>query len=271
MSIDVEDWFQVENLRAAVTRESWSSRELRVEKNTDLILEILAQNKTHATFFVLGWVAEKLPQIVKKLQAGGHEIASHGYGHDLIYNLSRAEFSEDIRRSKTILENITGEKILGYRAPNFSITDWAIEVLMEQGFKYDSSLFPTMAHDRYGKLTKFRIEDKPWFELADGFYQVLLSCLPLAGKNFPWAGGGYFRLIPYPVFKNGVARILRQRRLYCFYIHPWEFDPGQPRIGNLKASHKFRHYNNLARTEARFANLVKDFQFQPIRSVLPLK
>ncbi|MBI5772908.1 MAG: DUF3473 domain-containing protein [Verrucomicrobia bacterium] len=269
MSIDVEDWFQVENLRSAITKESWPQREFRAERNTDLILEILRQNNTKATFFILAWCAEKAPQIVRRIHAEGHEIASHGYGHDLVYNLTHEQFREDIRKSKSLIEDITGERVLGYRAPNFSITDWAIEILMELGFRYDSSLFPTMAHDRYGKLTTFKIQDAPVFELRDGFYQVLLSCLPLLGKNFPWAGGGYFRLIPYPVFQRGVARILAGRGTYCFYIHPWEFDPGQPRVKNVKASNRFRHYNNLARTEARYRQLVADFRFEPIRNALP--
>ena len=270
MSVDVEDWFQVENLRSAITKDSWASRELRVQRNMDVVLGILDERQTKGTFFILGWVAEKLPALVKRIHAGGHEIASHGFGHDLIYRLTHEEFRADVRRSKEFLEDLVGEPVLGYRAPNFSITDWSIEILHELGFKYDSSLFPTMAHDRYGKLTTMTIQDRPWFELVPGFYQVLLSCLPVFGRNVPWAGGGYFRLIPYPIFRRGVQRILAVKQSYCFYIHPWEFDPDQPRITNLKASHRFRHYNNLAKTTARFTELVKDFSFQPIRNVLPL-
>jgi polysaccharide deacetylase family protein (PEP-CTERM system associated) len=268
MSIDVEDWFQTENLRPAISRDSWADRELRVERNTNLILEILARNRTKATFFILGWIAEKVPRLVKAIQADGHEVACHGYGHRLIYELKPDELFEDLKRAKSILEDITGEQVFGYRAPNFSITDWAIEALMKLGFRYDSSLFPTMAHDRYGKLTSFKLEDKPIFELKDGFQQVLLSCLSVFNKNLPWAGGGYFRLIPYPIFREGVRRILTQRGLYCFYIHPWEFDPQQPRIRNIKASSRFRHYNNLEKTESRFSRLVADFDFAPIRSAL---
>ena len=271
LSVDVEDWFQVENLRSAISRDSWDRRELRVEKNVDLILRILDGQKTKATFFVLGCVAEKVPGLIRRIHAGGHEIASHGYGHDLIYTLSPAAFREDIQRSKKILEDIVGERVIGYRAPSFSITDWAIEILIECGFRYDSSLFPAMAHDRYGRLSKFKVQDKPIFELTRDFYQVLLSCLPVMKRNLPWAGGGYFRLIPYFIFRRGVARILDRKKLYCFYIHPWEFDPEQPKVKNLKTSHRFRHYNNLGRTESRFSQLVKEFQFQPIRLALPLK
>jgi len=268
MSVDVEDWFQVENLRGAIARDTWNERELRVEKNVELILDILAASGTKATFFTLGWVAERVPGLVKKIHSAGHEVASHGYGHDLIYNLTEDQFREDVTRSKKLLEDITGQPVIGYRAPNFSITDWAIDILRETGFKYDSSLFPSMAHDRYGKLKKFKVEDSRWFELAPGFHQVLLSCLPLGGRNLPWAGGGYFRLIPYPIFQRGVRRILRLKQAYCFYIHPWEFDPGQPRVTGIKASYRFRHYNNLERTEKRFRALVNDFSFQPIRDAL---
>jgi polysaccharide deacetylase family protein (PEP-CTERM system associated) len=269
MTIDVEDWFQVENLRGAIARESWSGRELRVENSTRLILEILARNDTRATFFVLGWIAEELPHLVRAIHSQGHEIACHGHGHELIYNMSRAEFAADLERSKSVLEALTGEAVFGYRAPSFSITDWAVDVLMEHGLRYDSSLFPSMAHDRYGKLTTTAAQDTPIFELKDGFYQVTLSCLPLMNRNVPWAGGGYFRLIPYPIFRAGVRRILERKGLYSFYIHPWEFDPGQPDIRDIKRSHHFRHYTNLALTQSRFARLVSDFDFSPIRDALP--
>jgi polysaccharide deacetylase family protein (PEP-CTERM system associated) len=268
LSVDVEDWFQVENLRAAIPRESWAERESRVERNMEVILDILDRHNTRGTFFVLGWIAERFPKLVQRLHAGGHEIASHGYGHELIYRQNLEQFREDAHKSKQILEDIIGERILGYRAPSFSITDWAIPVLIELGFTYDSSLFPSMAHDRYGRLAGYKIKDAPMFELVDGFHEVLLSCLPLASRNIPWAGGGYFRLLPYPVFRRGMRRILAERGVYCFYIHPWEFDPGQPKIRNIKPSHRFRHYNNLDKTEARFAALVREFQFQPIRTAL---
>jgi polysaccharide deacetylase family protein (PEP-CTERM system associated) len=268
MTIDVEDWFQVENLRGSISRDSWNARELRVEKSTHVILDILARNQTKATFFFLGWVAEKLPHLVRTIRSQGHEIACHGHGHELIYNMSREQFHEDLKRSKGVLEGITGEEVVGYRAPSFSITDWAIDSLMQLGFRYDSSLFPSMAHDRYGKLTTQRAENEPIFELKDGFYEVMLSCVPVMNRNVPWAGGGYFRLIPYPLFKMGVQRILDKKGLYSFYVHPWEFDPGQPRVEGLKASHRFRHYNNLEKTASRFARLVADFEFSPVRSAL---
>lgn len=270
MSIDVEDWFHVESFRGVIATKSWSQCEFRAERNTDLILDILRTSGTKATFFILAWVAEKAPHIIRRIHNEGHEIASHGYGHELVYNLTHEQFRQDVSNSKSIIEDIIGEPVLGYRAPTFSITDWAIEILIDLGFRYDSSLFPTSFHDRYGTLTSVGSHDAPIFELKSGFYQVPLSCLPIMKRNVPWAGGGYFRLMPYPVFRRGVASILKSRGAYCFYIHPWEFDAEQPRVLNVKAMNRFRHYNNLARTEPRYRKLVSEFHFEPIRNVLPM-
>lgn len=271
LSVDIEDWFQVENLKGAIPRQSWDSKELRVDHNVDVILELLAANKTHATFFVLGWIAKHAPALVQRIHAQGHEIACHGYGHDLVYDLSVERFREDLRSSKHILEDLVGESVIGYRAPSFSITDWAIDVLMETGLKYDSSLFPSMVHDRYGKLTEHKVGNGGITELAKGFHEVGLSCLTLFGRNVPWAGGGYFRLLPYPVFRAGVRKILRDKGTYCFYIHPWEFDPGQPRIRAISAQYRFRHYKNLGKTRTRFAELIREVPFGRIRDALPIQ
>ncbi len=263
MSIDVEDWFQVENLRAVVAKDSWDERELRVERNTERMLEIMAERGVTCTCFILGWVADKCPGLVRRIAEAGHEIASHGYGHDLIYNLSHDEFREDIRRAKALVEDLTGAQIRGYRAPSFSITDWAIDILQEEGFTYDSSAFPTVAHDRYGSLAGMDAGE-PIVEIREGFKEVCVSTLQLGKKGVPWGGGGYFRLIPYPVFRRGVAKILRSGGPYVFYIHPWEIDPGQPRMTGLKRSHAFRHYNNLGRCEGRFASLLSDFRWMTV-------
>ncbi|QKK06876.1 MAG: DUF3473 domain-containing protein [Planctomycetota bacterium] len=260
MSIDVEDWFQVENLKGVVARDTWDERELRVERNTDRMLELMAERGVTCTCFILGWVADKCPALIKRIADAGHEIASHGYGHDLIYSLSHEEFREDIRRAKALVEDLTGAQIRGYRAPSFSITDWAIDILQEEGFTYDSSAFPTVAHDRYGKLSGMDAGE-PIVEIRPGFKEVCVSTLQLGKKGVPWGGGGYFRLIPYPVFKRGVSKILRGGGPYVFYIHPWEIDPGQPRMTGLKKSHAFRHYNSLGRCEARFASLLSDFRW----------
>ncbi|HZI73923.1 MAG TPA: polysaccharide deacetylase family protein, partial [Gemmatimonadales bacterium] len=178
MSVDVEDWFQVENLKPVVARASWDSRETRVVRNTSRILELLHAHGAHATFFVLGWIAERQPGLIRQIAEEGHEIASHGYGHDLVYTLSQTEFRADVERGKKLLEDATGQRVIGYRAPSFSITDWAVGILQELGFEYDSSLFPTVAHDRYGRLSGVDA-GQPIVELRPGFHEVSISCLPL--------------------------------------------------------------------------------------------
>jgi len=267
ISVDVEDWFQVENLKPVVARETWDGRERRVERNTDRILELLAQRGLHGTFFILGWVAERHPDLVRRIAGGGHEIASHGYGHDLVYTLTEQEFRADVGRSKGLLEDLTGQRVLGYRAPCFSITDWAVTILQELGFEYDSSVFPTVAHDRYGRLTGVGA-GQPIIELRPGFHEVCISCLPLGRRGLPWGGGGYFRMLPYAVWRGGITRIVRSGTPYVFYLHPWEIDPDQPRMTGLDRVSYFRHYVNLARCEARLAAMLDDFRWTSIRDLL---
>jgi len=269
LSFDVEDWFQVENLRDAIPRNSWDSYELRVVQNTQRLLDILEKNGIKATFFVLGWIAERVPDLIKKIHLSGHEIASHGYGHELIYNLSREEFRTDIKRSKMLLERITGQQVVGYRAPNFSITEWAIDILREEGFKYDSSLFPFTLHDRYGRLDSVNISIKDAVVNVGGdFVEVLIPTLDLLGKRIPWGGGGYFRLIPYSLYKIGVKNILRKKGAFVFYLHPWELDFRQPKIKDAKSTYKIRHYTGLKRTERKLKALLSDFKFITIQDGL---
>jgi polysaccharide deacetylase family protein (PEP-CTERM system associated) len=270
MSIDVEDWFQVENLKSVIPRDSWEGRELRVERNTRHLLELMDEHDVKATFFVLGWVAERCPQLVRAIGDAGHEVASHGYGHELIYALSRDAFRDDVRRSVELLEDIVGQPVRGYRAPNFSITDWAVDLLQEVGLTYDSSSFPTVAHDRYGRLAGMSAGE-PVVEIRPGFTEVCVSCLRLGARGLPWGGGGYFRLIPYPVFRRGVEWILGHGGPYVFYMHPWEIDAGQPRVAGLKASYRFRHYNSLDRCEERFQCLLHDFRWMRMRDLLALR
>jgi polysaccharide deacetylase family protein (PEP-CTERM system associated) len=260
MSIDVEDWFQVENLSRVIRRDTWSARQLRVERNVDRMLCLMSASGVRATCFVLGWIAERCPSLIKRIADEGHEVASHGYGHALLGTLSEDEFREDVVRSKTLLEELTGREVQGYRAPAFSITDWAIPVLADVGFTYDSSCFPTVAHDRYGRLTGMA-GDQAVAELRPGFHEVCVSCLKLGPKGLPWGGGGYFRLIPYPVFRLGVRRILGNGQPYVFYIHPWEIDPGQPRVDGVARGYRFRHYVGLETCERRFASLLRDFRW----------
>jgi polysaccharide deacetylase family protein (PEP-CTERM system associated) len=267
MSIDLEDWFQVENLRGVVPRASWRVSESRIERNTERLLVLMEDRRVHCTFFVLGWLAEFFPDLVREIAAAGHEVASHGYGHELVYHLSPRAFREDVKRSVGLLEDITGRKVRGYRAPSFSITEWAPAILRNLGLEYDSSLFPTVAHDHYGTLSAVKTS-APIIEILPGFHEILLSTLRIGRHHLPWAGGGYFRLVPYPLFAQGVRRVLASGRPYVFYLHPWEIDPAQPRLRGLKPSQAFRHYHNLHRCEQRFVRLLHDFRWTTLADLL---
>lgn len=267
MSIDVEDWFQVQNLAGSIGRDTWESRERRVVANTDRMLDMMAEAGARSTCFVLGWVAERHPDLVRRIAAAGHEVASHGYGHELIYEIGPERFREDIRRAKGILEGITGTPVLGYRAPNFSITDWALDVLAEEGHAYDSSSFPVVAHDRYGRLTNAP-RGRCAYQPRPGLDEVCVSSLRLMGRDIPWGGGAWFRLFPYPVFQWGVQRILSQGRPFVFYIHPWEIDAGQPRVRCARRSHELRHYTNLAACGPRWQRLLRSRRWCTIGELL---
>ena len=265
-SVDVEDWFQVENLRGQINRDSWDDRELRVEGNMDRLLRILSDHSVSATFFVLGWIAKRCPALIKRIAAEGHEIASHGYNHRVLGEGSQQDFYNDIVASKTLLEDLTGKAVMGYRAPSFSITDWAIPLLKKAGFLYDSSFFYNPYHSRYGKLTIPQHDGV--IPLQEKFYEVTIPSLSLMGRSIPWGGGGYFRLYPIGIFCAGVARIMKEQGDFLFYMHPWEIDPGQPRISGIKRSHAFRHYYGLAKTEMKLKRLLKTFPFVPIQTRL---
>jgi len=262
LSFDVEDWFHVENLKGAISFSDWDYCDLRVVENTHRILRILDRCHTKATFFILGWVAERCPSLVKEIAERGHEIASHGYSHELIYKQTPEEFYKDIRRSKDILQSITSEPILGYRAPSFSITpesEWALDVLNDHGFAYDSSVFPTSFHNRYGYNSNARFP----FRFSNGLVEMPLSTVKLAGKNIPVGGGGYFRIFPYACFRYLCNRLNGEGRSIIFYLHPWELDHEQPRM-NIRRDYRFRHYVNLKKTENRLIKLLKDFRFVPL-------
>lgn len=269
LTIDVEDYFQVAALAEAVKYDDWSSMEYRVEANTDRILSLFDKANVKATFFTLGWVAERSPSLVKRIAAAGHEVASHGYSHQLIYNQTPDVFREETIRSKAILEDILGEPVTGYRAASYSITNqsrWALDILAEQGFTWDSSIFP-VHHDRYGMpgtpRWPHRLMTDKGYELAE----FPLSTLKLPGYTLPIAGGGYFRLFPYWFSKFGLGSINRQGKPFVFYLHPWEVDPGQPRL-DVKWFSRFRHYNNLDICEQRLAKLLKNFNFTTMSNVL---
>jgi polysaccharide deacetylase family protein (PEP-CTERM system associated) len=260
MSVDVEDWFQVENLRGAISRADWETQERRVERNTERVLEVFAATDTYATFFCLGWIAERHPELIKRIADAGHEIAGHGYAHRLIYEQSPELFRADVRHAKDLLEEITGEEVLGYRAPSFSITEDALHILAETGHRYDSSWFPSPGHERYGHLqiseegSVIRLTDPEIIELP-------LSVLRVGARPVPWGGGGWFRLYPAALFRWGFARSLRARNGGMFYIHPWELDPGQPRVSGIPRGYAFRHYVNLSKTEERLRALCKTVPF----------
>ena len=265
LSFDIEDWFHAHNVRSAVSRDEWEECEFRVEQNTQTILDLLDDHDTKATFFVLGWVAERVPGLVREIDERGHEIASHGYNHKLLYEQSPDAVREDIRRSLNVLEELTDQPIRGYRAPSFSITDAAVDVLADLGFEYDSSSFPVSTHDRYGSLSGSSSET--FAELDNGLVEAQLPRLEALGTGIPWAGGGYFRFIPYPIYRRGVERIAESRD-FIFYLHPWELDPDQARFTELPFSCRIRHYTNLEKTTGRLNQILADFDWQPIHTRL---
>ena len=269
MSVDVEDYFQVSAFDGVVDRRSWDERESRVTANTERMLALFDDAGVRATFFILGWVAERFPALVRRIAAARHEIASHGYGHRLVYELSRDEFREDVRRAKRLLEDVGGGEVRGYRAPSYSVTVrslWALDVLIEEGYRYDTSIFP-IHHDRYG------IPDAPRHVhvLTRGERTIVEapgSTVRCGRVNLPIAGGGYFRLLPYAWTRWGIARRNRvEGQPAIFYLHPWEIDPGQPRIPASAAS-RIRHYTNLHKTEQRLRQLMKDFRFSTVDQVI---
>ncbi|MFZ5759490.1 MAG: XrtA system polysaccharide deacetylase [Thermodesulfobacteriota bacterium] len=283
LTIDVEDYFQVSAFEKVISPNEWDRCALRVENNTGGILQLLAARNVKATFFIVGWIAERCPELVREIARHGHEIGCHSYLHRKIYDLSPDQFREDTKRAKDILEKITGQPVYGYRAPSYSITRkslWALEILAELGFTYDSSIFP-IYHDTYGipdaprypflwdlsgKTPQYanQLTDKP-----SGHSTVLkeypLSTALILGRKVPVAGGGYFRLFPYWFTKFALGKINNdERKPFVFYLHPWEIDPNQPRFRQASRLSRFRHYNNLDKTGERLKRLLGDFFFARI-------
>jgi len=260
MTIDVEDYFQVSAFAPYIARSDWDARECRVERNIERILALLAEHKTHATFFTLGWIAERYPHIVRAIVDQGHELASHGYGHERASDLSPAAFAADITRAKMLLEDLGGYEVVGYRAPSFSIGEgnlWAFDALLEAGYRYSSSVYP-IKHDHYG------MPDSPRFAypVREGLLEVPVTTLRLFNKNLPSSGGGYFRLLPYAVSRWLIRQVnAKDAQSAVFYFHPWEIDTEQPRIDGIDGRTRFRHYVNIARTHARISQLLGDFSW----------
>ncbi|MCW5661941.1 MAG: DUF3473 domain-containing protein [Burkholderiaceae bacterium] len=266
LTIDVEDYFQVSAFAPHVPRNEWDSRECRVERNVDRILTLLDEHRTRATFFTLGWVAERYPALVRRIVSAGHELASHGYGHERASDLSVDRFFSDVDQAKKILEDVGGVLVRGYRAPSFSIGAgnlWAFDVLARTGYAYSSSIFP-IRHDHYG------MPDAPRFahRLSSGLLEIPATTVRLIGTNLPASGGGYFRLLPYRVSRWMIRRVnLVDQQAAIFYFHPWEIDHTQPRIAGINAKTRFRHYVNLHRVESRLERLLADFRWDRVDRV----
>ncbi len=267
LSFDVEEHFQVSAFWSEARRQQWDTHESRVENNTKKLVELLAQHDTKATFFVLGWVAERYPGLVKLLAEQGHEIASHGYGHELVTTQSPEQFRHDVRKAKCILEDLTGSPVLGYRAPSFSITDesqWALAILIEEGYRYDSSMYDRFHRSENARGSSGIVQINT---VAGVIWELSPSTLNVWGFQVPVAGGGYFRLFPYATSKTFLQRLERQGARLVMYLHPWEIDPEQPRMDGPWLS-QFRHYLNLQKTQERLSRLLTDFRFGPMRDII---
>ncbi|MBV5330538.1 MAG: DUF3473 domain-containing protein [Chlorobium sp.] len=263
LTIDVEDYFQVSAFEDIINPKDWDIMEQRVVGNTEKVLALLANNSVKATFFIVGWIADKFPHLVKAIHGQGHIIGCHSYWHRKVYDLSPEEFRADTLKVKMILEDIIGEPVLGYRAPSYSITGkslWAIDILKDLGFTYDSSIFPVY-HDTYG------IPDAPRFNYRhpNGLLEYPISTALIFGRKVPVSGGGYFRLFPY-WFTRWALKSINQKedKPFVFYLHPWEIDPEQPRMHQARLLSRFRHYNNLDLAKQRLGQLLNDFQFVPL-------
>ena len=269
MSVDVEDYFHVSVFDGIVPRATWGSMESRVCANTQRLLDIFDEFGVKSTFFILGWVAERFPDLVRAIAAGGHEVASHGYAHRLVYDQTRTAFREDVHRAKAVLEDAAGTAVDGFRAPSYSITPvslWALDVLIEEGYRYDASIFP-IKHDRYGIPVSAR-HPYPIERPMGTVMEVPGSTVRVGPLNLPVAGGGYFRILPYWWTHWGIARMNgTERRPAVFYLHPWEIDAAQPRL-SAGLLGRFRHYRNLDKTETRLRELLRDFSFGPVKSLL---
>jgi polysaccharide deacetylase family protein (PEP-CTERM system associated) len=261
MSVDVEDYFQVSAFEKNISRSDWDQLPCRVEDNTNRILDLFAAHDVKATFFMLGWVAERYPELVRRIVDAGHELASHGYTHTRVTQQTPKVFSEDIAKTKTLLEDIAGCEVLGYRAASYSIvseTLWAHDLLQEAGYRYSSSIYP-IHHDLYGIPDAPRF---PYLHKEDGLLEIPITTVSLLKHNLPCGGGGYFRLLPYRMSRLAMKHVNKTDRQPCvFYFHPWEMDPQQPRQQGISRRTQFRHYLNLDRMKDRIARLLTDFNW----------
>lgn len=268
MTIDVEDYFQVSAFEGSIDRRDWDNLPCRIERNMDVILSMLDEADVKATFFTLGWIADRYPGVVRNIISNGHELASHGYGHQRASDLDREQFRQDVDRAKKILEDQSGQTVSGYRAPSFSISDrnrWAIDVLEETGHRYSSSIFP-VKHDHYGMPGAPR---HPWQPNGkDGLWELPPTTVPMMGRNLPAAGGGWFRLMPYGLSRWLINQVNTKELSPCmFYFHPWEIDPDQPRQRGARLKSRFRHYVNLKHMQGKLRHLLNDFEWDRVDRV----
>lgn len=270
LSVDVEDYYQVEAFASNIPLSRWPEFQPRVRENTSRVLELFARHRVKATFFVLGWIAERNGSLIREIADAGHEMASHGYDHRRVTFLNHDEFRADVRRSRQVIEDACGIKVNGYRAPTFSITPqnlWALEVLAEEGFLYDSSIFP-IRHDHYGIPNAPRFGHRRELGRGMSIFEFPISTVRIAGINLPATGGGYLRLLPMAYMRWAIGRIHdHDRQSAILYFHPWELDPAQPRLeGGWKS--RFRHYTNLNKTASRLAELLSNGHFEPMINLL---
>jgi len=270
LSFDVEEYFHVEAFKTVVQTREWPTLESRVVRSTERLLDVLDRHRVSATFFVLGWVADRHPRLVREIRARGHEVGCHSYAHRVIFSMTRPEFRNDVRQAKEAIENAIGGAIIGYRAPTYSVvrqTMWALDILAEEGFRYDSSIFP-IHHDRYGIPDAPRGPYRTTLSNGRDLVEFPISTLRVGSQNLPFSGGGYFRLLPYAVVRTALRRLNRRDQLPgIVYLHPWEVDVEQPRFPVRRLT-RFRHYVNLDKTLPKLESLLRDFAFMPVSDLL---
>lgn len=267
LSVDIEDWFQVGAFENSIRRDDWESLPSRVERNSDAVIELFGRAGAKGTFFTLGWVAERCPALIRRIVAAGHEVASHGWDHVRVFTMTPAQFREDLRRTRAVLEDLGGCRVVGYRAPSFSIdarTPWAHEILAEEGYTYSSSVAPVV-HDHYGwpEAPRFAFRPLPGADLIE----LPVTTARLAGRTIAAGGGGFFRLFPYAFSRWAIRQVNAEGRPGIFYFHPWEIDPGQPRVAHAPLRSRLRHYARLSAMEAKLARAIGDFAWDRIDRV----
>ncbi len=265
MTVDVEDYFQVEAFAGRIDRSEWDHQSLRVDRSTERVLDLFGRHNVKATFFTLGWVAERFPSLIQRIVGEGHELAAHGYEHRRIFEQSPELFRDDVRRTKRVLEDLSGSKVNGYRAATFSMSReclWAYDILSEEGYSYSTSIYP-IRHDLYG------MPDAPRFSFwpgkQGGIEEYPMTTVEIGKSVFPGGGGGYFRLLPYALSRAAISRTnRREKRPFMFYFHPWEVDPGQPKIPDLSWKSRFRHYTGLKHMERKLERVISEFNWDRV-------